>query len=318
MNRNIALDLLKLLMALMVVGIHAEIFKDISLVLSYFTAYGVFRIAVPVFLLINGFYFFQTLNENKTTVWFKRLIILYLFWMLVYSPIWFHPPDLSLPTIAKLIAQVLLGYFHLWYIAGAIGAALLLFIFRNCNTPTLVALITITYLMGVAIQYAGNYHLFDNSQLDSLANIPFVHRNAVFFSFPLFCLGFLIRKYNIHKRVSFNAALAWCFVGVLLLLLEIYLNYRATNRDGGFDNYLSLIVVCPAIFIVFMQINLLSNTKSIALYATAIFFVHPLFLLPLVEPLAGQETLLTIIVTALSAAAAYFLIILNKKVKFIL
>lgn len=88
-NRNIALDLLKLLMAAMVVAIHAEVFKDINQALSYFTVYGVFRIAVPVFLLINGFYFFQTLRDNRVTIWFKRLIALYLFWMLIYAPICF-------------------------------------------------------------------------------------------------------------------------------------------------------------------------------------------------------------------------------------
>lgn len=318
MGRNIALDILKLLMAFMIVGIHAEFLKDINLAWSYFTAYGIFRIAVPVFLLINGFFFYQTLADNKTAIWFKRLVILYLFWMLVYSPIWFHPEHFSLHEIVKFFMQMILGYYHLWYIAGTIGAALILLLIRKLPTSALIVIILLTYFMGVAIQYAGNYHLANNPTMDKMLNVIFVHRNALFFSLPFFCIGFLINKYNIHKRVSFNTATFVSLLGTLLFSAEIYFNYVSPARDGGFDNFFSLLLLCPALFILFMQINLASNTKNLALYATAIYFVHPLFLLPLVGVFPAQATLLTLIVIALSVAAAYFLIAINKRVKFIL
>lgn len=198
------------------------------------------------------------------------------------------------------------------------GAALLLLIIRKYPTPALVLLVLGSYIAGVAIQYAGNYHLFANTRLDTFINIIFVYRNALFFSFPFFCIGFLIHRYNLHQRFSLNRVMIWGAVACLLLLVETYLNYTATNRDGGFDNLLSLLFLCPAIFILFMRMNLLSNTKNIALYATAIYFVHPLFLLPLASHLVEQETLLTLLVLILSIAASYFLIAINKKVKIIL
>ena len=299
----------------MVVGIHAEFLRDINVAWSYFTAFGIFRIAVPVFLLISGFYFYQTLESNNTALWFKRCLMLYCFWMLIYSVFWFKPAGLSLKMF---LLQLVVGYYHLWYVAGMIGAALMLVIIRRFNSPTLIFICIATYLMGVIIQYAGNYHVVDNARVDNIININFVHRNALFFSLPFFCIGYLIHKHNIHKLISFTAAKVLTALGIALLSVEIYFNYIAPGRDGGFDNFFSLIILCPSLFILFMHINLFSNTKSIALYATAIYFVHPLFLLPLTSLLATQATLFTLIVIVLSVVAAYFLVAINKKAKFIL
>lgn len=53
MERNVALDLLKLTMAAMVVGLHAGFLNDFSSLGYYITVNGIFRIAVPVFFVIN-------------------------------------------------------------------------------------------------------------------------------------------------------------------------------------------------------------------------------------------------------------------------
>lgn len=315
LDRNVALDILKLSMAFMVVGIHAEFLRDISVAWSYFTAFGIFRIAVPVFLLISGFYFYQTLENNNASLWFKRCLLLYCFWMIVYSIFWFKPAELS---FKMFFIQIVVGYYHLWYIAGMIGAAVMMLVMRRFNSPTLIVISIAIYLIGVVIQYAGNYHVVENARLDNILNINFIHRNALFFSLPFFCIGYLIHKNNIHNRISFSSAKILTAIGIVLLSMEIYFNYVAPGRDGGFDNFFSLIILCPALFILFMQIKLLSNTKNIALYATAIYFVHPLFLLPLASLLASQATLFTLVVIGLSAIAAYFLIAINKKAKFIL
>lgn len=58
MSRKISLDILKLLMSFMVVGLHAGFLGDVDLLGEYLTVNGIFRLAVPTFLVINGFYFF--------------------------------------------------------------------------------------------------------------------------------------------------------------------------------------------------------------------------------------------------------------------
>ena len=66
MERNISLDLLKLGMAFMVVGIHAGFMADINPLVKYLTVDGLFRIAVPVFLIINGFFFYRSFEKKRS------------------------------------------------------------------------------------------------------------------------------------------------------------------------------------------------------------------------------------------------------------
>lgn len=47
-ERNISLDLLKIILAIFVVGLHCGFLKDIDFSLKVLTVNGVFRIAVPI------------------------------------------------------------------------------------------------------------------------------------------------------------------------------------------------------------------------------------------------------------------------------
>jgi surface polysaccharide O-acyltransferase-like enzyme len=54
MTRNVALDILKLGLSFIVVMLHCQLFKNIDDTLYHITVNGVFRVAVPVFLVITG------------------------------------------------------------------------------------------------------------------------------------------------------------------------------------------------------------------------------------------------------------------------
>jgi hypothetical protein len=51
-------------MAFMIVGLHAGFLGEYTKLGHYLTVNGVFRVAVPVFLIINGFYFYPVLLKN--------------------------------------------------------------------------------------------------------------------------------------------------------------------------------------------------------------------------------------------------------------
>ena len=53
MQRNSTLDILKFIMAIMVVGLHARFLFETSSLGYHLTVQGIFRLAVPIFLLIN-------------------------------------------------------------------------------------------------------------------------------------------------------------------------------------------------------------------------------------------------------------------------
>ena len=301
----------------MVVGLHAGFLGDFSPLGEYLTVNGIFRIAVPVFLIINGYYFYYVLSKNNQVNWLKRVSILYAFWMVFYSYFWFAIPDFSFIGIAKLIKSIVIGYHHLWYIAGMMGAAIILILFRKLPSFALSISIISTFFVGVLIQYLGNYHAFEGV-IDKLFNLHWFHRNMLLFSYPFFCIGYLINKHSLHKKVTFKLTAILSSLGLLALLGESYINYHQPSRDGGFDNFLSLILVCPFVFMLFIKSNISSNSKNIALYSSAIYFIHSFILSVFRKFLELEQTHLTIVAILASALVSYFIIKVNKKLKFIL
>jgi hypothetical protein len=205
-ERNISLDILKLIMACMVVALHAEFLADVSELGRYLSVNGVLRMAVPIFLLTNGFYFYSILVSTNSRSWFKKISILYIFWMAIYSPFWFYIPPLSIYGIAQFIFRFFIGFWHLWYLSGLIGAALTLMLVQKMPTRYLLLLMAMTFLTGVLIQYSGHYHWINNPFIDHLFNLPWFHRNFLLFSFPFFCAGFLIKKYEWHRKITAGTA----------------------------------------------------------------------------------------------------------------
>ena len=56
----------------MIVGLHAGFLKDVNEYVSFLTVEGLFRIAVPLFFIING-YFYHLYYERKYIDFFKKL-----------------------------------------------------------------------------------------------------------------------------------------------------------------------------------------------------------------------------------------------------
>ncbi|MGC4062746.1 MAG: acyltransferase family protein [Aquabacterium sp.] len=319
-GRCLTIDVLKLAMAFMVVGLHAHFLNDLSPLGGYLTVEGLFRIAVPIFLLINGYYFYAATDKGEQYVLIKRLFILYVFWMLAYLYIWLPPPTLSAAWLKKMFLISFFGYFHLWYIAGLIGAMLVFLAVRRLPTAVLLLSAIAMFLAGVFIQYEGNYDLLGKEKLHHFFVQNWAHRNFLFFSYPFFCVGYLIRKYRIQERLSMAYAALLGLTGLAALLAESYFNYTRSNDSLKFDNYLTLMLACPALFLLCLKIDIRGHDKRIALYSSSVYFVHIFFLVALGALTHDRlgATPLTGIVIALSLITSYFVIRLNKRVKFIL
>ncbi len=316
-DRNISLDLLKVGMAFGVVALHAEIFADVSEVARYLAVNGILRLAVPVFLLINGFYFYPVIKAGEGARWLKKMSVLYVFWMLAYAGYWFHIPPLSLAGVLQFSCRIFVGFWHLWYLSGLIGAALITIALRNNSYRRLLGLASVTFSIGIVVQYSSLYHWFDNASIDRLCNLPWVHRNFLLYSFPFFIIGFLINQYALHERVSTKRALQLMLTGVALVELESYLNFRSAEDQRYIDNLISMIIAAPACFVYFIRQEIRRESKYIGLYASAVYYVQGFVLITLSHylPLGSQLALVAVVITA---ALAVGVMILHKKFKFIL
>jgi surface polysaccharide O-acyltransferase-like enzyme len=319
MERNIGLDYLKLIMAFMVVGLHAGFLNDISPFWSYLFTQGLFRIAVPIFIMINGYFFYNTLSKNFLT-WIKRLIILYFIWMVFYAYSWVQLSIKSnlLLTLLTMTKTIFIGYHHLWYLPCILGSGLMLYALKGLSEKKLLLIGALLYLTGTALQYLGNYHILTNPLFNKLLNTPFIYRNFLFFGFPLFLTGYLIAKNKINTKINRSTLIAVSMIGITLLIFENLANFYFGNPPASMDLLLSLLIICPAIFILALNSQLKSNSKNIANLATGIYLVHTFFFLIIEKYFGMGQTLITLLTIPLSIIASFGLIMLNKKVKVIL
>lgn len=324
-ERNLSLDILKVVLSIMVIGLHANFLIEIDKYSSFLFVNGVFRMAVPIFFIINGYFFYplvanaQGRSSPKIKAWFERVLILYAVWTSVYLIFWMPLLSFNPHGISKFMQTIFIGYFHLWYLPALLLAA---FMFRvlhqNIKDIYILILMFVCFCAGVSIDYAGNYDVFGGTRLDSFFDEVWAHRNFLFSGFPFFGLGWFLRKQGWGEKASFNMIAIMAVVTLALLFLESGVNYKLMNKDGGFDNYLSLALVCPAIFMFVSRINIPSSMKYVSQYSSALYFVHVLFVIGFSEFAAGRGTILTLIAVGLSAVAAFILVALNKRLKYII
>jgi surface polysaccharide O-acyltransferase-like enzyme len=317
-QRNTALDILKICLAFMVVAMHTGFLSDISKTVSYFLNEGIFRIAVPIFLIINGYYFGAILEKKRTSNWFKRVLVLYAIWMLIYAYWWLDLQG-GLQNLALLAFRILFGYFHLWYLSAMICAAALLLVILKYNLLShrlMIYISLVLYFIGSMINYTGNYHFFEGTLLDILFNKPSIHRNFLFLGFPFFFAGYYLSKVN--KSYSAKTLIYAMVIGLILMYLEVTTNYLNNVYAGGFDNLITLPLVCIPVTLLIFRMEFLADTKNIASYSTGIYLSHKLFITILVSSVGIYATKLTFIAIVCSVLFTYLILKTKYLKKYIL
>ncbi len=307
---------MKLVLALMVVALHAALFTETAEYLHYVFVNGLLRIAVPTFFIINGFYFHTLIARQRPFLdWAKRLGILYGLWTLLYLP-FYWPADLTdLADVIALLEKFVFGYYHLWYLIGTIGAGAVLFLLRKRSDLQLLGLGLLLFLVGYGLQAISNYAAPDTGLAGYLFHSGWLFRNFLFFGYPLFVIGYLIAKHRIHRAPRHDALLLGGIVlAVLLLMLESSVHYELHPAKAGVDMYLSLLVLCPLLFVFFQSRSARVNTDflsklSTAIYLTHVFFINILLSNQLMEP----GTALFVMVMFASSVVSAWLVWMDRK-----
>ena len=306
--RNLSIDYLKVALALSVVLLHLNFLRNEFPELGFILVNGLFRLAVPLFLIITGYYFTQITTFKKFKKWLLRITILYFIWMVFYAPIWINSNNL----IGTLL-NIPIGYFVLWYLAGVIVGGSLLFLCRNISSKYLLSLAILLYLIGYFLQQIGNLHLFTGG-LDKLLNWHPISRNFLFDCFPLLALGLLIKKTKLDLKLKTSITLV--LLSIVLVILESYLNYKFISSNEPLNHLLTVLITAPIIFIYVKNIKIMGDNKNLAFFSTAIFLIHPFFIT--VHSFFSIEISRVVFVLGASLIASIFLVFLNKKFKYLL
>lgn len=306
--RNLSIDYLKVVLAFFIVCLHGGFFYNINEQLGYLLVNGLFRIAVPIFFIINGFFFYKITSLGYLKIWLKRIFILYIIWTAIYLPIMIYAL-----TPLQVTVRIFTGYFMLWYLVAMMLAGIMLYLLKKYSDSFLLFLSLLLLIIGYTIQTVGNMHIV-NGPLDNFLNWGTLYCNFLFFGFPFLTTGYLIRKRNIiiNKRKGIFLGLFF----FIILLIESYLNYK--NSKETVDILLSLFFLCPVIFLLIKQTYIQGSAKNIANFSTGIFLIHAYVLFFLRFTLDLNNTALCLVTLFLSCMASLVLIQVNNRFKYLL
>ena len=321
MKRNLTMDLLKFSLALMVVGIHCAFLAEYNSTVSYLFVNGLFRIAVPIFFIVNGYYFQKTISSSSKTKqhnWFKKIILLYVFWSFIYAVIWLRLDSITILSILRVLKDIFFGQGHLWYLPATIFSAIMVLILSKKKVGHIISLSLILYIIGIVISYVGRYELVESNLISKFLLSSVAVKNFPFFGFPFFYIGFFISKYINVDKLSNATIILMFFAGLASLLSESFYNFKHVGSAVYFDVLISLLLICPSIFLFCLKLNLASKNKILATLSTGVYLVHVLIMEFFREFYYFSETYLTLIVAIISILITVALSFVNKKVKWIL
>lgn len=311
-NRNMSIDILKIVLAILVVLLHCNIFRENYKVVSFLSVHGLFRIAVPIFFIVNGYFLNNVFKSGRINYWIKRVLILYGVWMLIYAPLW------GRSELEIVIEKILDGYHHLWYLRAMLIGGIILYLMRKLSSKKLLGVSLFLFIIGVVIQYLGNFEVLSESRINNILNTTYIHRNFIFMGFPFMAIGFLMNREKWNMVENKGNIVLLTLISAALLCLESYFNFILTNK--GIDNLLSLGIICPLIFVWASTSNFSLNvdSKLIAKISTAIYLIHPWIIFLLGAIYSFNSISLALLTLPISFVASIIMIKIDAKLNILL
>ena len=277
-SRLAGLDLLKLCLALLVVTIHANPFKGVSVEATGLLGNGLARVAVPGFFVVAGFLFRPEVpGRSARMVW--RYLELHLIWLTLYTPLWWKLLQVDNPLWAYAKLWIF-GWWHLWFLTGlamAIAAASLVWRWRN---GPLLALALALFALGYGLQSA---HLL---QLIPKGIWPAEVRNGLLVGLPFFLFGHLLRRSGLPARLGFGPALGLGLAGLVLAVGESWGLRLLAHPDHPLapETLIAAVLACPALVAAAVTAPALPRWLArwpLGTAATGVYFVHVAFVIVL-------------------------------------
>lgn len=269
------LDLIKFICAFLVICIHISYKDDIGHIVT-----PLCRIAVPIFFMITGFFYYKT--SKKPLKQIRKVLLLIILANLLYFIIGIvMNGSATIPTKEDIINLFVYNSspfsFHLWYLNALLYVLIIAYLSDKFKIRKYLYF-SIPVLLIVNIIY-GQYSLvLLDKDLD-----PIYMRNYLFMGLPYFLLGDLIYRYKdkLQEKCTLKKLGALiCIFAVTTVLEEWILNNAKKDSIG--EIYISTTFLAIAIFIFAIKAKQVSNTNVLAIagrkYSTYIYILHVFFI----------------------------------------
>lgn len=272
MKRIHSLDYLKTIFAILVVFAHTNWMQANMSPTIFVMGNGLMRMLVPLFCVIAGYFLYFAIQRGKTGRWLLRVLTLYLFWMVLYYPLWHG----QITGFRSLGIMFLWGYLHLWFLSGLLFAGLtvaaLLALARRFAPGReiwfLIVPAVICALIGIALEY---------TDLSGIASIPAQrYRNGLFLCFPYVTIGYVLsRQLSRGVPVASRQRLAVISVlGLGLLCLEAWLVQAWRGTGVMIEIPVMTYLAVPAVFMLVLGVDVRPQPVDLGLISASIYFLH--------------------------------------------
>ena len=306
MQRALEIDLFKYLLACMVIGLHCQFLAEFNARLSYLLVNGVFRIAVPCFFVLSGYFY----NSSHFTSTLRRITLIYIIWMLIYLPFWAFDLPYDMRPAVPLWQDILYGYYHLWFLIALLLGLGLYHIIYHLAPKLVIPCLILSASAGLVLQYGHNYGILHIA-------IPY-YCNALCFAYPFIALGALLRTHMIRFLPYTMIVIPFACAG---LLLEASINYESlfVQRDvrRPFDVLISLYLLCPALCAAIIHRAHRPTSGIIGRISLYVYLIHPLVIIGIWQVATLSATPLALLAitisTLLSIIMAYMMRFIRQK-----
>lgn len=267
-QRNGSIDVFRFLGACLVFLCHS-IYLDCTPILDLLGLSG--RWVVPFFFVVAGYYFQKSYAARPVqafTKTVKNLLFVTLFVNLIYLLFTL----LTEGTIKPLLTYftLLTGvYFHLWFLTSMVLGYLVLWFLLHFKLDKLLPLVVVVSLMIILIFIPYNYLL-------GLRPHPIYARS--FLSVPFLCLGFLISKHALDRRVSQLTAYLLIIIGIGAQLVEVWF-FSSLMTDAVRVNFLAgTLPLAVGIFLLSLRLSISPDSLLSYYgrrYSLPLYLYHP-------------------------------------------
>ena len=312
--KKINIDILRLIAAFMIVAIHTYPFEFISADIDFLITRVLFRVAVPFFLMITGYFTLSKNNKDILIKYTKKISLIYGICFLLYLPINIYNGYFHNFHILSFLKDIFLTgtFYHLWYFPALILGIWICYLFINkLSLKKSLIIAVILYIIGI----------FGDSYYGLIASIPLINLlyKPIFFLFDytrngiLYVPIFLLMGYAINKK-SFEISknkYPYIFIFIITLIIEGIITLKF-NLYRHSSMYFSLI---PLMYMLFSYLmNNYTSNKDIRSLGTYIYILHPFFIVvmhfvsKIIKLSILNNSLVNFILVALLTSIASFLI----------
>lgn len=285
MKKNQGIEQFRVILAMMVVAIHClplhHLWPDGDILITL----TLFRIAVPFFFMISGYYVFSDLATQNSyparqRVWqfIKKQLQVYLIATLLFLPLAWYSGMLGLNMPLGTFIQTLLVtgiLYHLWYFPAIItGSLLVMGLLTRLSFKQVFFIAVGLYVVGLGgDSWSG---LAAQTPITPLYSLIFQlldgTRNGIFFA-PLFLiLGVLARRFS--KKPASPHRYSYLLISLICLLLESYLLHHFTTPKHD-SMYVFLPFVLLFLFPIIQQWQAPIIWKQAGRLSLWLYLLHP-------------------------------------------